>query len=86
MFNLFDDKHVLFACPIQRSIDNNFKNKFTKIIKDNKNKIFNTIDNINEIINNTDYNLQEFGFNGGVWAINMKKFRDEGYSKIRNYV
>ena len=63
MFNLFDDKHVLFACQIQReeSIDNNFKNKFTKIIKDNKNKIFNTIDNINEIINNTDYNLQEFG-------------------------
>jgi lipopolysaccharide biosynthesis glycosyltransferase len=75
LFNLFDNEHVLFACPnstISESIDANFTNNF--------NNILNTFGYDDKIFDHIKYNLQEAGFNGGVWAINLKKFRDGGYS------
>ena len=75
LFNLFDNEHVLFACPnsnLSESINANFTQEF--------NNIFNKLANQDKVIE-TEYNLQEAGFNGGVWAINLKKFRDGNYSK-----
>lgn len=76
MFNSFDTEHVLFACPnsdIKESIESNFTEQF--------NNIQNSLKNNYKIINNIEYDLKEPGFNGGVWAVNLKKFREEVYSK-----
>jgi len=75
LFNSFDNEHILFACPnsnICESINSNFTEEFNNII--------NTF-GINGNIIEKEYNLKEPGFNGGVWAINLKKFREGNYSK-----
>tara|TARA_Y200000002_G_scaffold376712_1_gene381047 strand:- start:382 stop:2397 length:2016 start_codon:yes stop_codon:yes gene_type:complete len=76
LFNLFDNENILFACPnstLKESISSCFTQKFSNILK--------TLETNENIIDNIEYDLQEPGFNAGVFAINMKKFREENYSK-----
>ena len=86
LFALFDKEHTLFACDNMKIKENfyhdiNFKNEFNKIIKNNS-KLLSEYEKLNCTIGKQNYDHNEFGFNGGVWAINLDNFRKNNYSNI----
>ena len=86
LFALFDNEHTLFSCGNMKMNENfyhdyNFQNEFNKIIE-NDSKLLSEYKKLNCIIGKQNYDYNEFGFNGGVWAINLDNFRKNNYFDI----
>jgi lipopolysaccharide biosynthesis glycosyltransferase len=84
LFGSLDDKFIFHspACTkLKQSINNNFTKKLNYIY-DKYQEEFLKFKKEKDYLCSKDYNLQSIAFNGGVWLVDIKKYRD---SNIKSY-